>query len=93
MRKRKENELASQENESGDDVEEDEKRIEQEALSRKQEIRAWKKSFVSNLLWAPLCVHWSLEKGIGIPSSTTGFVSFLAGAWDLRDSWNATAPS
>lgn len=61
--------------------------------ARRREIRAWKKSLVSNVLWAPLCLHWSLEKGLGIPGSVTSSVSFLAGAWDLCDSWNVTALS
>ena len=59
--------------------------------ARRAEVHAWKKSLVSNLLWAPLCLHWSLEKGLGIPSSVTSSASFLAGAWDLCDAWNITA--
>ncbi|KAJ5783048.1 hypothetical protein N7457_004822 [Penicillium paradoxum] len=55
------------------------------------EIRAWRKSLVNNVFWAPLCLHWSLEKGIGIPASLSGVMSFCAGAWSLHDSWAATA--
>ncbi|KAL3467722.1 hypothetical protein BJX64DRAFT_247276 [Aspergillus heterothallicus] len=55
------------------------------------EVRAWKKSLVNNACWTPLCLHWSLEKGIGFPSHLTGFVSFLAGAWGFYDIWNSTA--
>lgn len=51
---------------------------------------AWRKSLVSNLVWAPLCVHWSVEQGVGIPGGSTGLLSFLAGAWDLSDVWRAT---
>ncbi|WEW61154.1 hypothetical protein PRK78_006644 [Emydomyces testavorans] len=54
-------------------------------------LRAWRKSLVSNLAWFPLCVHWSLEKGAGVPNSMTGLISFIAGAWKLSDSWEATA--
>jgi hypothetical protein len=55
------------------------------------EIRAWRKSLVNNAIWAPLCIHWCLEKGIGIPENLTGLLSFCAGVWGLRDSWVATA--
>ncbi|KAJ5102180.1 hypothetical protein NUU61_004402 [Penicillium alfredii] len=55
------------------------------------EIRAWRKSLVNNTVWAPLCFHWCLEKGIGIPAYMTGLISFLAGAWSLHDMWAATA--
>lgn len=61
--------------------------------AREQEIRKWRKSLVNNLAWAPLCVHWSLEKGIGIPKSLTGFISLLAGIWGACDTWAATTPA
>lgn len=55
------------------------------------EIRAWKKSLVNNAFWAPLCLHWCFEKGIGIPESMAGIISFGAGAWSLHDMWAATS--
>lgn len=55
------------------------------------EIRAWRKSMVNNVIWAPLCLHWCVEKGIGIPDSLTGLISFCAGAWSLHDCWAGTA--
>ncbi|KAL4916612.1 hypothetical protein BDW62DRAFT_186007 [Aspergillus aurantiobrunneus] len=57
----------------------------QDALNA--EVRAWKKSLVNNACWTPLCLHWSLENGIGFPGHLTGFVSFLAGAWGFFDLW------
>ncbi|KAJ9206467.1 hypothetical protein DTO166G4_7991 [Paecilomyces variotii] len=63
----------------------------QQEETRRQEIRAFRKSLVNNLAWAPLCIHWSVEQGIGIPPSLTGFISFIAGAWGLYDRWQATA--
>ncbi|KAL3473962.1 hypothetical protein BJX99DRAFT_232424 [Aspergillus californicus] len=54
------------------------------------EVRAWKKSLVNNACWTPLCLHWSVEKGIGFPGHLTGFVSFLAGAWGFYDLWQST---
>ncbi|KKK18151.1 hypothetical protein P175DRAFT_0504977 [Aspergillus ochraceoroseus IBT 24754] len=61
----------------------------QDAL--KAEYRGWKKSLVNNVCWTPLCLHWSVEKGIGVPGQLTGFVSFLAGAWGFYDLWTSTA--
>lgn len=55
------------------------------------EIRAWRKSLVNNTIWAPLCVHWCFENGIGIPDHLHGLISFMAGAWSLYDLWAATA--
>ncbi|CAP96825.1 hypothetical protein E8E15_007703 [Penicillium rubens] len=55
------------------------------------EIRAWRKSLVNNVFWAPLCLHWCFEKGIGIPDSMVGIISFCAGAWSLHDCWAGTA--
>lgn len=64
---------------------------EEEEEARRQEIRKWRKSLVNNLAWAPLCAHWSLEKGIGLPESVTGFLGFIAGLWGTYDAWKATA--
>jgi hypothetical protein len=55
------------------------------------EVRAWKKSLVNNTIWAPLCLHWCVEKGLGIPDSMVGLISFGAGAWSLHDLWAATS--
>lgn len=63
----------------------------QENEALRLEIRSWRKSLVNNTIWAPLCLHWCLEKGIGIPESLTGLISFMAGAWSLHDQWAATA--
>jgi hypothetical protein len=62
-----------------------------EENTQRQELRAWRKSFVSNLAWAPLCLHWSLQEGIGVPQSLIGLISLIAGAWGLLDEWRATA--
>lgn len=62
--------------------------VEQEAM--KAESRAWKKRLVNNVCWAPLCIHWCFENGIGFPDQLSGMLSFFAKAWGLRDSWDAT---
>lgn len=54
------------------------------------EVRAWKKSLVNNLFWAPLALHWSFERGIGVPGSVTGAGGFMAGAWGFWDLWGST---
>ncbi|KAJ5918639.1 hypothetical protein N7466_010631 [Penicillium verhagenii] len=62
----------------------------EEAEQLRLEIRSWKKSLVNNTIWAPLCIHWCFEKGVGIPENLTGLVSLMAGAWGIYDSWVAT---
>ncbi|KAJ5239207.1 hypothetical protein N7468_003826 [Penicillium chermesinum] len=62
----------------------------EEAEQLRLEIRNWKKSLVNNVVWAPLCLHWCLEKGIGIPDSLHGLISLMAGAWGIGDRWVAT---
>ncbi|KAE8395781.1 hypothetical protein ETB97_011966 [Aspergillus alliaceus] len=66
---------------------------EKQEESLKAELRAWKKSLVNNTCWAPLCLHWCFEKGIGFPDSLSGVVSFMAGAWGVYDLWTATGRS
>lgn len=66
-----------------------EKAVDREELQA--EIRAWRKSLVNNTIWAPLCIHWCFENGIGIPNYFHGPISFMAGAWSLYDLWAATA--
>jgi hypothetical protein len=87
LRKRR---VAAQREAAGSiETKEEIKAEEKEAL--RLEIRSWRKSLVNNTIWAPLCLHWCLEKGIGIPESLTGLISFMAGAWSLHDQWAATA--
>ncbi|KAL2864441.1 uncharacterized protein BJX67DRAFT_219942 [Aspergillus lucknowensis] len=73
------------------------KKAEAEGVSKEKreslraEFRAWKKSLVNNAFWTPLCLHWSVENGIGFPGQLVGFVSFLASAWGFYDIWASTA--
>lgn len=57
---------------------------------RRFEDREWWKSLTANTIWIPLCVHWSVDGGIGIPANLAGIFSFLAGAWGLHDLWKQT---
>lgn len=45
----------------------------------------WWKSLVNTTIWTSLCVHWSLERGIGFPDKFCGLSAFVAGAWGLHD--------
>ncbi|KAE8365748.1 hypothetical protein BDV27DRAFT_100686 [Aspergillus caelatus] len=56
-------------------------------LTRREEIHAARKSLVSSLTWGALCAHWGMPAGIGIPESFIGALSFVADAWELRDTW------
>jgi hypothetical protein len=64
--------------------------VEEEDAETRAEIRSWRKSLVNNICWAPLCLHWCFEQGIGVPDNLVGVVSFMAGAWSLHDMWGAT---
>jgi hypothetical protein len=63
----------------------------EEIAAQAAAVRAWRKSLVSAMSWAPLCLHWSVEEGIGISRALTGVLGFSAGAWALLDAWKATA--
>lgn len=63
----------------------------EDAEALRLEIRSWRKTLVNNTFWAPLCLHWCFEKGIGIPDHLVGIISLGAGIWGLCDSWAATA--
>ncbi|OJJ44904.1 hypothetical protein ASPZODRAFT_120195, partial [Penicilliopsis zonata CBS 506.65] len=76
---------------TGTDAEESEEDKETQKEDLRRAVRAWRKSLLNNFIWAPLCLHWSFERGIGVPGSVTGFFSFLAGTWALVDAWRDTA--
>lgn len=51
---------------------------------------AWRKSVVRNLAWAPLTVHWSLEKGL-VGEMAIGALASIPGVIQMRDLWRRTA--
>ncbi|KAJ5127843.1 Peroxisomal biogenesis factor 11 [Penicillium atrosanguineum] len=63
----------------------------EDAEAMRLETRSWRKSLVNNTLWAPLCLHWCFEKGIGVPDHLVGVISLGAGIWGICDTWAATA--
>jgi len=57
---------------------------------RLQEEKAWRKDMVVNLAYAPLTVHWSLEKGI-VGDVWVGLLGAVAGVAGLRELWKETS--
>lgn len=57
---------------------------------RRLQNREWWKGLTTNTIWTPLCIHWSMDGGIGIPANLVGTMSFLAGVWGLHDLWKQT---
>lgn len=56
-----------------------------------QEWRAgWNRSFARNLAWAPLTVHWSMEKGF-VNDTMIGALATIPGVIQLNQLWKATA--
>ncbi|EGD97488.1 hypothetical protein TESG_04896 [Trichophyton tonsurans CBS 112818] len=62
----------------------------EEAVKMAANVKAWRKSMVNNLAWLPLCLHWSVDGGIGVPASLVGVLSLTAGAWGIHDLWLST---
>ncbi|KAI0458322.1 hypothetical protein F5B21DRAFT_460649 [Xylaria acuta] len=50
----------------------------------------WRKTVVRNLAWAPLTVHWSLEKGL-VSEMAVGALASIPSVLQIRDLWRNTA--
>lgn len=57
---------------------------------RRKEDRVWWRDAVSNMAYAPLTVHWSVEEGV-VGEAWVGFLGMVAGAVALREEWRHTA--
>lgn len=57
--------------------------------ARQLELRSWKKSLVTNLAWAPVSVHGSVQDGIGVPPFMIAVLGLTATAWGAYDLWLA----
>jgi hypothetical protein len=64
--------------------------VERHDAGLQADIRAWKKRLISNICWAPLCLHWCFEKWIGFPDKLSGVLGITAGAWGFYDMWAST---
>ncbi|KAM5430429.1 hypothetical protein McanCB56680_003088 [Microsporum canis] len=62
----------------------------EEAAKIALKAKAWNQRLVNSLAWLPLCLHWSVDGGIGVPASLVGVLSLTAGAWGIHDLWLAT---
>ncbi|KAF3483356.1 peroxin 11C [Arthroderma uncinatum] len=62
----------------------------EEAKKISLKLRARNQKLVNSLAWLPLCLHWSVDGGIGVPASLVGVLSLTAGAWGIHDLWLAT---
>lgn len=51
---------------------------------------AWRSTLVRNLAWAPLTVHWSLERGC-VSEMGVGALACVPGFIQMRDLWGRTA--
>lgn len=51
---------------------------------------AWKRSLISNIAWAPLTLHWSVETGL-ISDLSVGLFGSLAGMVAFKQVWKSTA--
>ena len=75
---------------SGDGEKEDKIQREVRIKARKLENWLWWKDLASNLAYAPMTVHWSLEQGL-LSDWGVGACGMVAGGALLADAWRKTA--
>jgi hypothetical protein len=74
----------------GDGEKEDKIRGEESLKAAKLENWLWWKDVVSNMAYAPMTVHWSLEQGL-LSDWGVGACGIVAGGALLADAWRRTA--
>lgn len=75
---------------AGDGEKEDKLRLEQERKESYNESFTWWKDLISNLAYAPMTLHWSVEEGL-LSEVQVGIFGTIAGASMLADAWRKTA--
>jgi hypothetical protein len=60
------------------------------AGEEKEEEERWRKQLARNLAWAPLTVHWGMEKGF-VSDGFVGLLGTIPGLIQMRDLWKETA--
>lgn len=55
-----------------------------------EDEKLWRRDLVSNLAYAPLTVHWSLEEGL-LGDFWIGVLGTVAGAAGFAELWKETA--
>lgn len=69
----------------------DEEGEEKEAkIARAVERERWWHEVLVNAAYAPMTLHWSLEKGL-LPEGVIGALGMVAGGLGLREAWRSTA--
>jgi hypothetical protein len=75
---------------NGDGEKEDKIREEEQVKKEKLEKWLWWKDLASNMAYAPMTVHWSLEQGL-LSDWGVGACGIVAGGALLADAWRKTA--
>ncbi|XPS70207.1 hypothetical protein M3J09_002445 [Ascochyta lentis] len=74
----------------GDGEKEDKLRLEQESRESHSKNFTWWKDLVSNIAYAPMTLHWSMEEGL-LSELQVGIFGTVAGGALLADAWRRTA--
>ena len=74
----------------GDGEKEDKLRVEQERRESYNKSFTWWKDLVSNIAYAPMTLHWSVEEGL-LSDLQVGVFGTIAGGALLADAWRKTA--
>jgi hypothetical protein len=62
---------------------------EKKVVRAREEAEWWSQIYV-NMAWAPLTVHWSMEKGFA-GEGQVALLGIVAGVFGLKEAWQATA--
>lgn len=74
----------------GDGEKEDKLRLEQEKRDLYNQNFTWWKDLISNVAYAPLTLHWSVEEGL-LSDTQVGIFGMIAGGALLAGAWRKTA--
>lgn len=75
---------------AGDGEKEDKLRLEQEKKEAHSQSFTWWKDLVSNIAYAPMTLHWSVEEGL-LSELQVGVFGTIAGGALLAHAWRKTA--
>jgi hypothetical protein len=74
----------------GDGEKEGKIRREREAAEKREKNWVWWKDLTSNIAYAPMTLHWSVEEGL-LSDAVVGACGMVAGGAMLVDAWRKTA--
>jgi hypothetical protein len=75
---------------AGDGEKEDKLRLKQERTESYNTKFTWWKDLISNIAYAPMTIHWSIEEGL-LSELQVGIFGTIAGGALLADAWRKTA--